>query len=244
MSLSSWLYLSQRSLRRFLSLSRSLPLWLHVGDSPSLGLQLSVLACNSPTLNYLPSLIFLQLWLLSTQPIAQGLASITLSSSKTLPLTRVVASTLCPYSPSWQITLNFYIRLREVSLLLMAIFRLPLLQLQNIASFFLVLLADDMSISTLTAIAGNHTRPFLYSRLTTTRQKTSTSKTIALHKQLLILPTFQVLRVRITRLSILSLILPALHLASITECSNFLSTYCFYFETTFDSIIENSLLGQ
>ena len=60
-----------------------------------------------------------------------------LSSSKTLPLTRLVANTLChsysycPYSPSWQIALNFYIRLREVSLLLMAIFRLRPLLLQR-----------------------------------------------------------------------------------------------------------------
>ena len=205
--------------------------------------------------------------LLSTQPIAQGLASLTLSLSKTLSFTRLFANTTyqssgyCPHSPSWKIVPSLYIRLREVSLLLMAIFNrrlfLPLpdyyssfsainlclvdtnhsqdnghsLTLtiayhKDVASLFLVLLADDLFISTLTAIARNHTRHFMIINHTTNHfhiQDKCISQTIYLYCH-----CFQVLRVRITRLLILPLILPAVCLAmsianclaSITECSN------------------------
>ena len=69
---------------------------------------------------------------------------------------------------------------------------------------------------------------------------------------LLTMVLISLLEVRITWLSTLFLLLPASCLAlrianrsaSITECSNFLSAYCFYFETTFDTTIENSLSWQ
>ena len=85
LSLCSRLYLSHSSLRRFVSLPLSLPLWLHVGDSQrsqaiallqrfgSLPSQAMALTSATCLLRFL-----LIVWLLSTQTIAQGLASTTL----------------------------------------------------------------------------------------------------------------------------------------------------------------------
>ena len=150
-------------------------------------------------------------------PIAQDLTSMTLESFKTLPLTDLFvgvhphSSGQCLYFHSRQIALNNYIRLREVSLMLMAIFRLqPLLLLQHSSqssspSRRLIHLCQR------SRWLPEFTEDFtFYHEYDSYNNQTSTSKTIAFHRLFTLYCQFpSSLRDRITWLSTLLLIMPA-----------------------------------
>ena len=138
----------------------------------------------------------------------------------------------CPCSPSWQIALNLYIKLREVSLLLMAIFRLRLLLLQRHCFFVPCPLGGwYVYFNAHGYCQKSHKAIFIFKH-----QNYNRNVTLEILRQLLLtslLPNIKVpssLRDRITRLSILFLLLPASclalsianRLASITESLNFL----------------------
>ena len=83
---------------------------------------------------------------------------------QTLLLACPLANTLwhssgdCPFLHSWQIALTHYAKLREVSLLMMAILKLRPLLLWRHYSNFSILLADNIFGSIPTTIARTHTQ--------------------------------------------------------------------------------------
>ena len=109
--------------------------------------------------DYLPSLVPLSLHFSQYRPIAPRHCIYDVTNFPDFVTHYLFANLLyyssghCPYSPSWQIALNLYIRLREVSLCLWPYSDFVHCYYKDIASFFLALLADDTSISMLPAIA-------------------------------------------------------------------------------------------